>query len=185
MRNPLKYVLNGGEGVSRLWLKSSGAGHQSTRRRCRIRTPAASAARSADLTPCLADPRLMEEGGQPDSSRPSKPKGAAWYLDIQALTRRWGYKIPTLAFCCGNKSRRSRHSVASLHQSRAVLRWLTLRVPEPEETIKMKALVSILTLSLTLAWAATAFAATKPPHTKAACDKAHMTWDAATKKCSP
>jgi len=49
----------------------------------------------------------------------------------------------------------------------------------------MKALVSILTLSLTLAWAATACGATKPAHTKAACDKAHMTWDVATKKCSP
>ena len=48
----------------------------------------------------------------------------------------------------------------------------------------MKALVSILALSLTLAFTATAFAATKPPHTKPACEKAHMTWDAATKKCS-
>ena len=48
----------------------------------------------------------------------------------------------------------------------------------------MKALVSILALSLTLAFTATAFAAAKPPHTKAACEKAHMTWDAATKKCS-
>jgi hypothetical protein len=48
----------------------------------------------------------------------------------------------------------------------------------------MKALVSILTLSLTLALAATAFAATKPPHSKTACEKAHMTWDDAAKKCS-
>jgi hypothetical protein len=46
----------------------------------------------------------------------------------------------------------------------------------------MKALVSILALSLTLGFTATAFAAA--PHTKAACEKAHMTWDAATKKCS-
>ena len=48
----------------------------------------------------------------------------------------------------------------------------------------MKALVSILALSLTLAFTTTAFAEAKPPHTKAACEKAHMTWDAATKKCS-
>jgi hypothetical protein len=47
----------------------------------------------------------------------------------------------------------------------------------------MKALVSILALSLTLAFTATAFAAAKP-HTKPACEKAHMTWNAATKKCS-
>ena len=59
-----------------------------------------------------------------------------------------------------------------------------MRVPELEET-KMKALVSILTLSLVVAFTAPAFAETKPPHTKAACEKAHMTWDAATKKCSP
>ena len=34
------------------------------------------------------------------------------------------------------------------------------------------------------AFTAPSFAATKPPHTKAACEKAHMAWDAATKKCS-
>ena len=48
----------------------------------------------------------------------------------------------------------------------------------------MKALVSILSLSLFVAFTATAFAGAKPPHTKTACEKAHMTWDAATKKCS-
>ena len=48
----------------------------------------------------------------------------------------------------------------------------------------MKALVSILALSITLAFTATAFAAAKPPHTQAACEKAHMTWNAVTKKCS-
>ena len=48
----------------------------------------------------------------------------------------------------------------------------------------MKTLASVLALSLTLALTATAFAATKPPHTKPACEKAHMTWDDATKKCS-
>jgi len=39
-------------------------------------------------------------------------------------------------------------------------------------------------LGLVVAFAAPSFAAAKPPHTKAACEKAHMTWDAATKKCS-
>jgi len=48
----------------------------------------------------------------------------------------------------------------------------------------MKTLASVLALSLTLALTATAFAATKPPHTKPACEKAHMTWDDAAKKCS-
>ena len=48
----------------------------------------------------------------------------------------------------------------------------------------MKTLASVLALSLTLAFTATAFAATKPPHTKATCEKAHMTWDATAKKCS-
>jgi hypothetical protein len=37
----------------------------------------------------------------------------------------------------------------------------------------MKTLASVLALSLTLAFTATAFAATKPPHTKPACEKAH------------
>lgn len=48
----------------------------------------------------------------------------------------------------------------------------------------MKALASIIALTLVVAFSATAFAATKPPHTKAACEKAHMTWDATAKKCS-
>ena len=48
----------------------------------------------------------------------------------------------------------------------------------------MKALVSIFTLSLVVAFAAPSFAAAKPPHTKAACEKAHMTWDATAKKCT-
>jgi hypothetical protein len=52
------------------------------------------------------------------------------------------------------------------------------------EEIQMKTLASVLALSLTLALTATAFAATKPPHTKPACEKAHMTWDDAAKKCS-
>jgi len=48
----------------------------------------------------------------------------------------------------------------------------------------MKALASLIALSLVVAFTAPSFAATKPPHTKAACEKAHMAWDAATKKCS-
>jgi hypothetical protein len=48
----------------------------------------------------------------------------------------------------------------------------------------MKALVSILALSLVVAFTATAFAGKKPPYTKASCEKAQMTWNAATKKCS-
>ena len=39
----------------------------------------------------------------------------------------------------------------------------------------MKTLVSVLALGQTLAFTATAFAAAKPPHNKAACEKAHMT----------
>jgi hypothetical protein len=48
----------------------------------------------------------------------------------------------------------------------------------------MKALASILALSLVVTFSAPAFAGAKPPHTKAACEKAHMTWDATAKKCS-
>jgi len=48
----------------------------------------------------------------------------------------------------------------------------------------MKALASLIALSLVVAFTAPSFAATKPPHTKAACEKAHMTWDATVKKCS-
>jgi hypothetical protein len=45
----------------------------------------------------------------------------------------------------------------------------------------MKALVSILALSLAVAFTVPAMAA---PKTQAACEKAKMHWDAATKKCS-
>jgi hypothetical protein len=48
----------------------------------------------------------------------------------------------------------------------------------------MKALASLIALSLVVAFTAPLFAATKPPHTKTACEKAHMTWDATAKKCS-
>ena len=44
----------------------------------------------------------------------------------------------------------------------------------------MKTLASIITLGLAIAFTVPAFAA---PTTKAACEKAHMTWDAATKTC--
>ena len=47
----------------------------------------------------------------------------------------------------------------------------------------MKALVSILALSLVVAFTAPAFAA-GAPKTEAACKKAGKMWDAATKKCS-
>ena len=46
----------------------------------------------------------------------------------------------------------------------------------------MKALVSILALSLVLAFSAPAFAGT--PKNEAACKKAGMQWDATAKKCS-
>jgi hypothetical protein len=50
----------------------------------------------------------------------------------------------------------------------------------------MKNLVSlILAVGVAVGFTASAFAATmKPPHTQAACEKAHMMWDGATKKCS-
>ena len=46
----------------------------------------------------------------------------------------------------------------------------------------MKALASILALALVVAFSATAFAGA--PKNQAACEKAKMHWDAATKKCS-
>jgi hypothetical protein len=46
----------------------------------------------------------------------------------------------------------------------------------------MKALVSILALSLVVAFSAPAFAGT--PKTEAACKKAGMQWDATAKKCT-
>ena len=46
----------------------------------------------------------------------------------------------------------------------------------------MKTLVSVLALSLIVAFSAPAFAGT--PKTQAACEKAGMQWDAAAKKCS-
>ena len=47
----------------------------------------------------------------------------------------------------------------------------------------MKTLASIITLGLAIAFTAPAFAADKTPTSKAACEKAHMTWDASVKKC--
>jgi hypothetical protein len=46
----------------------------------------------------------------------------------------------------------------------------------------MKVLVSILALSLVVAFSAPAFAGT--PKTEADCKKAGMHWDATTKKCT-
>jgi hypothetical protein len=50
----------------------------------------------------------------------------------------------------------------------------------------MKNLVSIIVAAgIAVAFAAPAFADTmKTPKTKASCEKAHMMWDAASKKCS-
>ena len=45
----------------------------------------------------------------------------------------------------------------------------------------MKTLVSMLALALAMAFSAPAFAA---PKTQAACEKAGMNWDQATKTCS-
>jgi len=53
---------------------------------------------------------------------------------------------------------------------------------QSEEHI-MKALASILALSLVVAFTAPAFAAATPK-TEAACKKAGMQWDATAKKCS-
>ena len=47
----------------------------------------------------------------------------------------------------------------------------------------MKTLASIITLGLAIAFTAPTFAAEKAPTSKAACEKAHMTWDTSAKKC--
>ena len=47
----------------------------------------------------------------------------------------------------------------------------------------MKMFISILSLGLAVAFSVPAFAAEKAPTSKVACEKAHMTWEAATKKC--
>jgi len=45
----------------------------------------------------------------------------------------------------------------------------------------MRTLVSIITLGLAIAFTAPVYAAA--PTSKAACERAHMTWDASAKKC--
>ena len=47
-----------------------------------------------------------------------------------------------------------------------------------------KVITAILSLGLAVAFTAPALAAAKMPTTKAACEKAKMTWDDATKKCT-
>jgi hypothetical protein len=47
----------------------------------------------------------------------------------------------------------------------------------------MKTLVAIITLGLVIALTGSVFAAEKAPKTQAACERAHMTWDASAKKC--
>jgi hypothetical protein len=55
----------------------------------------------------------------------------------------------------------------------------------PNEEITMKPIVSLLVaLGLAVAFSGSALAAEKAPKTQAACEKAHMTWDATGKKCS-
>jgi hypothetical protein len=53
----------------------------------------------------------------------------------------------------------------------------------PSEETPMKTLLSIIAFSLIVAVAAPAFAG-GTPKTMAACEKAHMKWDATAKKCS-
>jgi hypothetical protein len=60
-------------------------------------------------------------------------------------------------------------------------------LPQPDDECKCskKNFVSMMVaLGLAVAFTGTAFAATKAPHTQATCEKAHMMWDAATKKCT-
>jgi hypothetical protein len=45
-------------------------------------------------------------------------------------------------------------------------------------------LLMTVALGVAVAFSGPAFAATKTPTTQASCEKAHMMWDAATKKCS-
>ena len=47
-----------------------------------------------------------------------------------------------------------------------------------------KVVAVILSLGLTVAFAGPTMAAAKTPTTKAACEKAKMSWDDATKKCT-
>jgi hypothetical protein len=78
----------------------------------------------------------------------------------------------------------SRHSVAFEHLSSADLLWLALMYLHRRRKDIMKALASILTLSLVLAFSGSAFAATTTHKTKSSCEKAGMHWDATAKKCS-
>ena len=84
----------------------------------------------------------------------------------------------------GRGQLQQRHSVAPLYLRAVIaviLCWLACRVSVSEER-SMKALVSILALSLVVAFSAPAFAGA--PKTEAACKKAGMQWDATTKKCT-
>ena len=53
-----------------------------------------------------------------------------------------------------------------------------------ERGVMNKVIAAIVSLGLTVAFAAPVIAADKTPTTKAACEKAKMTWDDATKKCT-
>jgi hypothetical protein len=82
----------------------------------------------------------------------------------------------------GRGQLRQRHSVAPPYLRAVILCWLASRVPEIGGDNQMKALVSILALSLVVAFSAPAFAGA--PKTEAACKKAGMQWDATAKKCT-
>ena len=47
-----------------------------------------------------------------------------------------------------------------------------------------KVIAAVVSLGLAVAFTAPVLAAAKTPTTKAACEKAKMTWDDATKKCT-
>jgi len=57
-------------------------------------------------------------------------------------------------------------------------------VPSVGDTSMTKLVPVLVALGLAVAFIAPASAADKTPTTKADCEKAHMKWDAAAKKCS-
>jgi hypothetical protein len=58
------------------------------------------------------------------------------------------------------------------------------KVVHKEENTMKKLVLMVAALGLTVAFAAPVIAADKVPTTKAACEKAKMHWDAATKACT-
>ena len=148
--------------------------------------------------------RLMRDerrAARPASSRPSKTRFAyagrrnarlrGLYQGIQALAGHEGYK--SQPWLSASQLRQQITPVATLG-STPLSTWcqVTLlrgaKLPCLTSLVlyrrrrPMKALVSILALSLVVAFTAPAFAGA--PKTEAACKKAGKMWDAATKKCS-